>query len=334
MIKMGRTVTTILVSAITVQMMTIPALAQDSHYPIQVTDQAGREILIEKEPEKVVSGYYISTSLAMALGLTDRLVGIESGADKRPIYGASAPSLLELPNVGSAKEFDLEGCVALEPDLVILPMKLKETAAILEELGISVLIVNPESQQLLEEMTSIIAKATDTEEKAEELLGFIGEQKKRLEEKKKDAALPRVYLSGNSDFLSTAGSGMYQDELISMAGGENVAGEIDDTYWVESSYEQILDWDPEYIIMASGANYSVEDVLADENLSVCTAVQNENVYHIPSDLEAWDSPVPSGILGAVWLSGILHPELSTEEECAAVIEEYYRNFYGVEIHEN
>ena len=99
-----------------------------SYYPITVTDQAGREVTIEDEPEKLVSGYYISTSLLIALGLDDKLVGIEAKADKRAIYRLSAPALIELPNVGTAKEFDLEGCAALEPDLVLLPLKLKSAA--------------------------------------------------------------------------------------------------------------------------------------------------------------------------------------------------------------
>ena len=42
-----------------------------SHYPVTVTDQAGREVTIEEEPEKLVSGYYISTSLLIALDLDD-----------------------------------------------------------------------------------------------------------------------------------------------------------------------------------------------------------------------------------------------------------------------
>ena len=90
-----------------------------SHYPITVTDQAGREVTIEEEPQRLVSGYYISTSALIALDLEEKLVGIEAKADKRAIYKLSAPGLIELPNVGTAKEFDLEGCAALEPDLVI-----------------------------------------------------------------------------------------------------------------------------------------------------------------------------------------------------------------------
>ena len=36
--------------------------AEQTVYPITVTDQAGREVTIEKEPSSIVSGYYISWS--------------------------------------------------------------------------------------------------------------------------------------------------------------------------------------------------------------------------------------------------------------------------------
>ena len=42
------------------------------------------EVTIEEEPEKLVSGYYITTSMLIALGQQDKLVGIEAKADSRP----------------------------------------------------------------------------------------------------------------------------------------------------------------------------------------------------------------------------------------------------------
>ena len=296
-------------------------------YPLTVTDQSGRTVTIEEEPQKLVSGYYISTSALIALDLDSRLVGIEAKADKRAIYSLSAPELAELPNVGTAKEFDLEGCAALEPDLVILPLKLKSAADTLTELGIDVILVNPEDQGLLEEMVTLIGRATNTEARADELLSFISAQSDRLTADLADTADPKVYLAGNSGMLSTAGDAMFQSDMIRLAGGENVAAEITDTYWVETSYEQILTWNPEYIILASDAAYTAEDVLNDANLADCDAVKNGNVYQMPAKAEAWDSPVPSGILGSVWLASVLHPDICTEAEAAEIIDSYYETFY-------
>ena len=303
-------------------------------YPLTVTDQAGREVTIEQAPEKLVSGYYISTSLLIALGLEDQLVGIEAKAAKRPIYRLSAPELIDLPNVGTAKEFDLEGCAALEPDLVILPLKLKNAAETLESLGIDVLLVNPENQELLTGMMDLIAAATGTEAEVQKLKDFTIAQEAALAEALADAEKPTVYLAGNSSMLSTAGDAMYQSDMIRLAGGVNAAAEITDSYWVEISYEQLLAWDPEYVVLASDASYTVEDVLADPNLAACKAVVNGHVIQLPNKAEAWDSPVPSAILGAVWLANVLHPEPFSQEACDALIDEYYETFYGFTYSEN
>ena len=176
-------------------------------------------------------------------------------------------------------------------------------------------------------MVTLIGKATNTQAKAAELLGFISAQTDRLSAALANAEKPKVYLAGNSNMLSTAGSAMYQSDMIRLAGGTNVASDITDNYLVEINYEQLLTWNPEYIILASDATYSVEDVLNDPNLANCDAVKNGKVFKMPSKAEAWDSPVPSGILGAVWLSSVLHPEICTEAAAAEIIDNYYETFY-------
>ncbi len=300
----------------------------DSHYPVTITDHAGRDVVIEAEPQRLISCYYITSSLMIALNLDENMVGIEDNPNYRPIYTRSAPHLLELPWVGTAKSLDAERCAALQPDLVVLPLRLKDSAAILENLGIDVLLVNPESQQLLTEMIQMVAVATNREEIADELLTFLSAQEAYLLDACSATDSPSVYLSGNSNFLSTAGDAMYQSDMIRFAGGTNVAAAIPDTYWAEIDYEQLLVWDPDYIILPSSAKYSVEDILNDPNLTACTAVQNKTVFQVPNDAESWDSPVPSSILGAVWLANILHPDKVSDAICSDVMDEYYETFYN------
>ncbi len=295
---------------------------------ITLTDQTGRQLTLAETPGRIVSGYYISSSALIALGLEDKLVGIEAKAGTRPIYARSAPALMELPSVGTAKEFDLEGCVALKPELVILPAKLKSAAETLESLGIPVLLVNPESQQQMEQMVSLLGQATGTQGRAEALLSFIAGQRENLETLLAEGEKPRVYLAGNSSLLCTAGAGMYQSDMMLLAGGENVAAGIADTYWADISYEQLLAWNPDYIVLASDASYTVEEVLADPNLADCAAVKNGNVLRLPGDAEAWDSPVPGGILGSVWLASALHPHRMSPEDRDAIINQFYETFYG------
>lgn len=304
------------------------------HYPLTVTDQAGREVTIETEPQRIVTAYYITSSLLIALDLDERIVGIENDPEKRAIYGLSAPKLLDLPQIGTAKELDVEAVMALEPDLLVLPMKLKNTVPTLEELGLTVLLVDPEDQQRLNGMIQLVGQAANRNELATKLLDWISKQQQFLAETLQDVETPTVYLAGNSSMLKTAGDAMYQADMIRLAGGSNVAGAIEDTYWAEIDYEQLLVWNPEYIILAAEATYTVDDVLNDPNLADCKAVVNGNVYRLPNQAEAWDSPVPGSILGAFWLANLLHPEQLNEAESIARMNEFYETFYHFTYDEN
>lgn len=307
---------------------------QESAYPMALVDMAGREVTLEAQPQRIVSTYYITSSLLIALGLQDKMVGIETKPERRPIYGLSAPRVLELPMVGTAKELDIETCAAQNPDLVVLPLRLKEAAATLEELGIPVLLVNPESRELLQEAILLVAAATDTVDRAQQLLDFTREKTDELAEALSGAEPKTVYLASNSDLLATAGAPMYQSDMITMAGGANVAAGLTDTYWAQVSYEQLLAWDPEYIILASDASYTAEDVLADPNLAACTAVKEGKVYQLPNQVEPWDSPVPGSFLGSLWLATVLHPQNCGKDVWLNTVNEYYETFYDFQYGKN
>ncbi len=311
------------------QVSTADTAQQDeqSDFPITITDQLDRTITIEQQPERLVSGYYVSTSMLISLGLEQNVVGIEAKADTRPIYKLSAPEFLELPNVGTAKEFNLEGCIALTPDLVILPVSLREQTVGLEEVGINVLYVNPENTELLEQAYLMIAKATGTTERANEIIEYSYQSLAELDKKLEGVQQKTVYLAGNSNLLNTAGQKMYQTSMIENASGINVAGDIQDTYWANVSYEQILAYNPDTIVIAAAANYTVEDVLNDANLQNLACVQQGEVYAMPSDIEAWDSPVPSAFLGSLWTASVVYPDLYSFDEFSETAAEFYSNYY-------
>lgn len=297
-------------------------------YPLTVTDQAGRTVTFEKAPEKIASSYYISTSLLLALGLKDKLVGIEAKANTRNIYKLAAPSIVSLPNMGTAKEFNTEACVAAAPDVVFLPMKLKKAADTLEGLGIKAVVVNPEDATLLKECITLVGKITNTIGRSDALNNsidtFLADNKAKLA----GESTPLVYLAGNSSVLSTAGSKMYQNTLLSNSGGKNAASELTDTYWANISYEQLLAWNPDYIIIAADATYSVDDVINDANLADCNAVKNKKVVKLPGDIEAWDSPVPASFLGSIYIASVLHPEKVTNDFYEECVTKFYESFYG------
>jgi len=302
-----------------------------SGFPVTVTDAAGREVTIEEEPQSLVSGYYITTSMLIALGQKDKLAGIEAKADTRPIYSLAAPELLELPNVGTAKSFDLEGCAALKPDLIILPIKLKDNVPALEELGLTVLLVNPESLEQLNDTIELLGKACGALQAAEALINYNSDTEVFLSETLSGTESPTVYLAGNSSYLSTAGAAMYQNTLLELGGGKNAAAGLTDDYWAEISYEQLLAWNPEVIIIASDAAYTKDELLSDPQLAQLGAVVNGKVYAMPSAVESWDSPVPGAMVGSRWIASVLHEDVYPFDSFTADANEFYRDFYGITI---
>ena len=83
-----------------------------------------------------------------------------------------------------------------------------------------------------------------------------------------------------------------------------------------------------------GPENDFDAALGGVNLAGVAAVENGNVHRMPGDAEAWDSPVPGGILGAVWYFCVLHPEACPEAEGEAAIREFYETFYGFSYGEN
>lgn len=319
-----------------------PEPTTDVTYPVTVKDMAGREVTLEKQPERIVSGYYISSSACIALGLTDKMVGIEDKSAKRPIYKLAAPALIDLPNVGSAKAFDLEACIATEPDLVILPMKQKDTAQTLQEMGIATLLVLPESHEQLIEMFTLIGTATNTVKQAEKLISYYNTKLFAVTELTRDIPddeKPVVYLGSTSDILRTAPREMYQASLITTAGGKNAGDVLEGSSWTDIDNETFLTMNPDIIVIptdnfaVSSPDYTAEDVMNNPTFSDVTAVKNGAVYQMPVGYEAWDSPVPSGILGTLWMLKTLHPELYPAEQFAADVNEFYTVFYGFSVNE-
>ena len=311
---------------------TVASTAGTAQSTVSVTDQAGRAVDIKGPVERIVSGYYISTSACIALGLADKLVGIEAKAASRPIYALAKPELLKLPNTGTAKSFNMEACLALKPDLVILPYSLRDSADTMGGMGVSVVLVNPENYEGLKAMITLIGAAAGVEDKAGRLTGYLDKERADLASLTSGlSSRPGVFFCGVDSYLSAAAKDMYQANLIEMAGGQNAAGEITGKGWTKISYEQLLAMNPEVMVIPSEAGYTKADILGDPQLAGLAAVKGGKVYHMPSDFEAWDSPLPSGLLGAKWLLCELHGDVYPLDALKKDAAGYYKEFYGIDI---
>jgi len=299
--------------------------------PITVIDQAGREVTLEAPAEKVVSCYYLVTASLLTLGQKEKIVGIEMNADSRELYKLCAPEFLDLPSVGSGKETNIEAIAALEPDLVLLPNKQIEAADTLAGLGIPTAVVEPETYEAFNELLTMLGKLCGCEQEAETLTAYYDGVVKRVTALTADVERPSVYLCGAASHLRACAGGMYQREMIEMAGGFCVSAELEGNKWMDISAEQLVTWNPEVIFAVQYAEYTLDDLRADTALAEVRAVAEGQLYTIPSEIEPWDYPQPSSILGILWMAHILHPELVTEEDYVKEAQQFYQTYFGIEV---
>lgn len=291
-----------------------------------VTDMAGRKVEVPDEVNKIVTTYRSATQFVFCLGVQDRLVASDLSFEKvslfRKLYDGE-----KLPNVGSKNRgINIEQILEVDPDLVILfPHNVgPEVAKKLKDYNIASVIIQPESYEQIKETTKILGKAIGVEERAEKVITQYDKiidivDSRNIEDKKK------VYFA-NSELLDTVGEGMLQTSMIELAGGINPAKDVKSGF-IKTSLEELLNWNPDYIVVSQYYSGSVEELLNRPELQNLKAIKNENVYRFPSKVEPWDFPSPSSYLGIVWLAEKLYPEQYEDIDVEQVVEEYYNTLY-------
>jgi len=291
-----------------------------------VTDMAGRKVEVPDEVNKIVTTYRSATQFVFCLGVQDRLAASDLSFEKvslfRKLYDGE-----DLPNVGSKNRgINIEQILEVDPDLVILfPHNIgPEVAKRLKDYDIASVIIKPESYEQIKETTQILGKAIGVEERAENVINQYDKiinivDSRDIEDKKK------VYFA-NSELLDTVGEGMLQTSMIELAGGINPAKDVKSGF-IKTSLEELLKWNPDYIVVSQYYSGSVEELLNRPELQQLKAIKNENVYRFPSKVEPWDFPSPSSYLGIVWLAEKLYPEKYEDINVEQVVEEYYNTLY-------
>jgi len=271
---------------------------------LTLVDGAGRIVNITKIPERIVSMASSATEILYALHCGDRIVGVDK-------YSDYPPEVKNKTCVGSAFSPDLEKILSLEPDLVIIWWYAEEAIASLEKNGITVFAINPQSVsevlQTIRTIGLIVGKTEEAENLTDYMQNKIDEITRKIEVLNKTQR-PLVYFELYTP-MKTVGPGTFTDELISMAGGINIAVEEQVRYPVLSS-EYIIAKNPDVIVVLSGGA-SPEEIKARAGWQEINAVKNNRIYVIDRHLVTAN---PRIVQGLEQLAKWFHPELFGEEE--------------------
>lgn len=286
-----------------------PKEIAEVEFPVTLTDAAGEEVVIEEEPDAIVSMVPSNTEIAYELGLGEKMVGV-SDFDNYPEEAASVEKI-------GGQEFNVEKIISLQPDVVLAhESNLGVGDAGLQQLrdaGLNVFVVEEATtfEEVFETMT-IIGQATGAMEEADAQISEMEAQLDEIEALASDVKEPKkVFVEvGSSPEIYTTGSGTFIDEMLSKINAENVAG--DQEGWVSMDPEAIVSSNPDVIVSTEGAYVpdAVDQIMNRNGFAEITAVEDEAVYNLDSDKLTRQGPrVTEGLLE---LAQAVYPEVYGE----------------------
>ena len=308
-----------------------PVVPEDT--TVSIVDITGRTVTLPKPAERVIGTHNPTMNIAIILGGGGKYIaGFGNKNMAGNLYSYVYPELDGVVQIGKGREINIESCVEVKADLVILPERFADLVDQFEEAGIpaAVILPNHESYESIKESIRLLGILLGEEERASAIISYYDEKissVKALAAQAPDS--PKVMFTGASSQLSVANGLMLQSVMIETVGATNVAKDVDGGGdFIEVSLEEIVGWDPDVIFIPAYASYSVEDILNDPAWSSISAVQNGKVYQFPSLLEPWDYPTPSTVMGLEWMLSSLYPQLISPDQVLADANTYYDMVYG------
>lgn len=275
-------------------------IVETEGFPKTIKDGFNNEVTIENEPKKIVSLAPNNTEILFALGLDEQIVGVSSADD----YPTQA---LEKEKVGGFEGNNLEKIIELETDLVLSYGEMKtEDLDRLKESGIAVLAYMPESIDEVIETIKAIGSATGRDNKAKEITDTMIEEKDEIVEKIKDLERRTVFYEIGSDPLYTVGAGSFINEIITIAGGENIALDAEGAY-PQYDLEALFENNPMVYIATDGdPNLTKEAIIKRPGYESLDAVKEDHVYIVDANLSS--RPGPRIIEGLKMIAKAIHPD--------------------------
>jgi iron complex transport system substrate-binding protein len=212
---------------------------------ISVQDDAGRQVQLAEPAQRVVSLVPARTEVLLALGAADRLVA-------RTQYDGD-PRIAHIPSVGNALNPSVEWIAARRPDLVIAWPDTEARAIIsrLADLGIAVYGTRVETLEENDRSIAALGRLLGLEPQADSLRAALDAQLGEVRRSVAGRPRLRVLYAVGTEPPVAAGAGTFIDELITIAGGENIAADVTGR-WPQVSLEEVLRRDPDRIILALG----------------------------------------------------------------------------------
>jgi iron complex transport system substrate-binding protein len=264
-------------------------------------DEVGREVTFAFPPKRIVSLAPNVAEILFGLGLDKEIVGVSIHSN----FPEKAKSKVR---VGSYIHLDFEKIASLHPDLIVATGAGNTRGMVdrLGKLGFQTYVIYPKNFRDILQSIAHIGQVVDRKEEARSIIDGMRKRCERVMELTKGLPRPKVFIQIGDVPIVTVGKGSFADDLIRLAGGENIAGKKNEVY-PRLGREEILKRSPEVIVISSmNPTGDYQKILQEwTRWKTIPAVKNGRIHLIDSDL--LDRPSPRIIDGLEELASVLHP---------------------------
>ena len=268
--------------------------------PIEVVDDTGVTLTLDKPATRIIALYGAYNELLLALDARGLLVA-------RTVADAHLPELAGLPAIGTHMRPNAELIVAQKPDLVLQFAGRREAllqTEALRKLGINVLTFEMDSFDKMFDVLEKLGRLTGRERKAAGLIMDWRARLATLRARHAGEKPVRVFYEVRYPNLLAAGQGSIVNEIIAVAGGENVVA--DDKKLVRFNEEALILADPDaYLIQKGPMNPGPQPLSGRAHYRDLRAVRTGRVLVVDEDRFA--RPGPRAVEAAEELERWLHP---------------------------
>jgi len=250
-----------------------------------------------------------AAEIVWELGAGSRLVGVSD-------FAVYPPALAELPRVGGLRDADLERILTLQPDLVILRGRQAKLEELCRTRGIRVYHDPTETLPDLYRAVERLGVLCDRRDAAIRLTQRLRDDLDAVQHRVADRPPVSVLLTIRSPDrladITTAARGSYLHDVIELAGGRNVFGELDIAY-PQVTVEEIVARGPTVILEAvPGADSAATAAMPAQwqSLPTIPAVRTGRIHVLTEDYVL--IPSPRVVHLADRIAALLHPEVGRE----------------------
>ncbi len=272
--------------------------------PVTVRDALGRTVTLPAPPQRIVTIFASNTEMVAALGLADRIVGIEA-------YTRFPPEVLGKPLVGGRLGFSVDAVVAERPDLVVVtPSRQAANQLIdpMERLGIPIVVLLQRSVVEILDNIRLLGRIGGVPERGEALAAKLESRLDRVKQRVGGLKAPStIMITGRlgSGLLLIARPGTYTGDAIVRAGGRFA---LDSGAIAQVSPEAILKADPDVLLFA-GSDKDLKELVARPGWKDMRSVKDKRAHAVVrAELLI---PGPRTIDGIERLADIFHPQAAT-----------------------